>query len=189
MVLPVTNGRMGFMELDAKIEAILFYRAAPCTIAQLAQLLGVSAEEVAKGLDTLSARIATGGTRILRVGESAELVTAPECDEVLRALDKQEVAGSIGKAGAETLAIVLYRGPLTRAEIDYIRGVNSNFVLRNLQARGLVEAKQDQKTKKRLFSPTTDLLAHLGVTSRRDLPEYSEITSALAAYEQQAADA
>lgn len=180
---------MGRMELDAKIEAILFYKAAPCTITQLAQLLGASHEEVRKGLDALQARIARGGTRLLRAGESAELVTAPEYDEVLRALDKKESARSIGKAGAETLAIVLYRGPLSRAEIDYIRGVNSNFILRTLQAKGLVEAKQDQKTKKRLFSPTTNLLAHLGVTSRRDLPEYSEITNALAAYEQRAADA
>jgi segregation and condensation protein B len=78
---------------------------------------------------------------------------------------------------------VLYKGPITRAEIDYIRGVNSNFILRNLQVRGLVE-KIDNPADQRsyLYKPTFQLLEFMGVTRLEDLPEYAGTTDQLASF-------
>ena len=74
------------------------------------------------------------------------------------------MSSEIGKAGLETLAIVLYNGPVSRREIDYIRGVNSSFILRNLCVRGLVEREADSKDQKIFkYRSSLNLLAHLGI--------------------------
>jgi segregation and condensation protein B len=76
-------------------------------------------------------------------------------------------------AGLETLSIVLYLGPVSRSEIDYIRGVNSNFILRNLLMRGLVERIEHETDKRSLkYRPTFELLSFLGIGSVEELPEY-----------------
>lgn len=102
---------------------------------------------------------------------------------------KDELSADIGKAGAETLAIVLYRGPLSRIEIDRIRGVNSTFILRNLLIRGLVE-RRPHPTDSRSFNYaiTPSLLQHLGITSRESLPEFAEVMNSLDVFEKQHSD-
>jgi segregation and condensation protein B len=82
----------------------------------------------------------------------------------------------LGKAGLETLAIILYQGPISRADIDYIRGVNSQFIVRNLLIRGLIE-RVDNPTDARsfLYKTTLDLLSHLGISKIQDLPEYDQV--------------
>ncbi|MBI2099909.1 MAG: SMC-Scp complex subunit ScpB, partial [Candidatus Vogelbacteria bacterium] len=78
------------------------------------------------------------------------------------------------------LTIVLYKGPLTRAEIDYIRGVNSSFILRHLSIRGLVERIPNPKDARSfLYRPTFDLFQHLGLSKIEELPEYGELISQL----------
>jgi segregation and condensation protein B len=101
-------------------------------------------------------------------------------------LKKEELRGDIGKAGAETLAIILYRGPLSRIEIDRIRGVNSTFILRNLLVRGLIE-RRDHPTDSRSFTYaiTPTLLNHLGISHREALPEFDVIMNALDSFEKQ----
>ncbi len=89
----------------------------------------------------------------------------------------------IGKAGAETLSIVLYKGPISRSEIDRIRGVNSSFILRNLLIRGLVEREVVKNNA--LFSITPSLLAHLGISNKTELPNYAQVLDELEKFEQQ----
>ena len=67
------------------------------------------------------------------------LGTAPQMSATVETLTKEELMKDLGKAGLETISIILYKGPISRAEIDYIRGVQSNFILRNLLVRGLIE--------------------------------------------------
>ena len=82
------------------------------------------------------------------------------------------------------LGIVLYRGPSTRAQIDYIRGVNTSSTLRNLLARGLLErVGNPDDAREYLYRPTALLLAHLGISARQELPEYGSITAELASFE------
>jgi segregation and condensation protein B len=87
----------------------------------------------------------------------------------------------LGKAGLETLTIILYKHPIKRSEIDYIRGVNSSFILRNLLIRGLIERLTEKEGLGRgyLYKPTLELLSHLGVSKIENLPESASITSEL----------
>ena len=90
----------------------------------------------------------------------------------------------LGKAGSETLAVVLYRGPVSRADIDYIRGVNCAFILRNLQVRGLVQRISNPKNARSfLYEATPDLLKHLGVTEITSLPDYQAMRDELEKFE------
>ena len=97
---------------------------------------------------------------------------------------EKELSREIGEAGLEVLAIVLYRGPSTRSQIDYIRGVNTSSTVRTLLARGLIErASNPNDSREYLYRPTTELLAHLGVSGVTDLPDCATISSELAAFE------
>jgi len=88
------------------------------------------------------------------------------------------------------LAIVLYRGPSTRAQIDYIRGVNTSWTIRNLLTRGLLERTGNPEDgREYLYRPTVELLAHLGVRDYAELPNREEITAELKAFESRPADA
>jgi segregation and condensation protein B len=172
------------MELDARIEAILFYKTEPLTYDGLASMLGADSDALAEGITALEMRLRGGGTRIICTDTTVQLVTAPEYAELIETMRKEEVKGDIGKAGAETLAIILYRGPLSRAEVDRIRGVNSTFIIRNLLVRGLIERRDaDGNARSFLYAPTPELYAQLGITKREKLPDFSEVLNALDTFE------
>lgn len=172
------------LDLSAMIEGILFYKSEPVKKSALASILGVSAEDIETALALLAERLRSGGTRLVLTDTMAELVTAQELSDLIQSLRKDELKSDIGKAGAETLSIVLYRGPLTRAEIDRIRGVNSTFIVRNLLVRGLIE-RRDHPTDSRSFvyAATPMLLNHLGITRREELPDFSAVMDALDVFE------
>jgi segregation and condensation protein B len=168
------------MELDKQIEAILFFKGEPCEVAELCTLLAITAETVEAALSKLSSDLTGRGIALVTVGSKVELRTSAEASKIIENIRKDELSRDLGKAGSETLAIVLYKGRVTRAEIDYIRGVNSTFILRNLMIRGLVEREQnptDQRTY--VYSPTLELLAFLGVSTREELPKWSEVQNEL----------
>jgi segregation and condensation protein B len=110
------------------------------------------------------------------------LGTAPEASALIEQLTREELSKDLGKAGLETLSIIVYKSPITRADLDYIRGVNSSFILRNLQIRGLVEKiTNPADARSFLYRPTFELLQHLGVTRVEDLPEYGTLVDQLTA--------
>ena len=169
------------MDITVQLEGVLFYKAAPMKKAALAKLLGASDGEIETGLQTLAKRLEAGATRLLLTDTEAELVTAAELDELIESIRKDDLKRDIGKAGAETLAIILYRGPVTRSDIDRIRGVNSSFILRNLLVRGLIERSGDGRAVQ--YKVTPALLAHLGVSEKSALPGYEEVMNTLDVYE------
>lgn len=177
------------MELAQRIEALLFYRGEPVQLADLVRMLGCTAEEVQAAIAMLSASLSGRGVRLLIAGDRVSLVTAPELAHLIETLRKEELKRDIGKAGAETLAIVLYKGSVTRADIDYIRGVNSSFILRNLMMRGLVTRKEHEKDARTFaYISTPELFEQLGITKREDLPEYGAILARLDAFEKERSD-
>lgn len=177
------------MELAGRIEAILFYKGEPVLLADLVRMVGASVEEVRAALDALTTSLSGRGVRLLIAGEQVSLVTAPELAPLIETLRKEELKRDIGKAGAETLAIVLYKGPVTRADIDYIRGVNSSFILRNLMIRGLITRKEREKDARTFaYVSSPDLFEQLGITKREDLPEYGAILARLDAFEKERSD-
>lgn len=169
------------MELSQKIEGLLFYKAAPMKLAQLQKVFEVDETAIQSALEELRARFADGAIRLALTETEVQLVTAPELDELVESVRKDDLKRDIGKAGAETLAIVLYKGPISRVEIDRIRGVNSAFILRNLMVRGLVERGTDAKS--HTFSITPTLLSHLGITHKTELSNYATVLDQLEKFE------
>jgi segregation and condensation protein B len=172
------------MSLDSQIEAVLFYKTEPYRKDALAAFFEVSLEEADAGLQILAERLKIGGTRLIMTDTTVQLTTAPEYSALIEQLKKDELSSDIGKAGAETLAIITYRGPLSRAEIDKIRGVNSTFIIRNLLVRGLIE-RRDHPSDSRsfMYAVTPMLLSHLGVTTREELPDFESVMNAVDSFE------
>lgn len=165
------------MQLDVLLEGVLFYTGTPMKKAKLAGLFDVSETDIDTAADTLRLRLQTGGIRLQTTDTELQLVTAPELSAVINEIRKGELSQDIGKAGAETLAIILYREPISRAEIDRIRGVNSAFILRNLMTRGLIERQTSKNSHQ--FRITPALLQHLGVTHKHELPQFGEFMTAI----------
>ena len=159
--------------LESKIEAVLFFRNEPVSFAELSKLLGVSVGEVKKAVENLQDFYRERGIVVVSDGEVVSFGTHPAQSDLIEKLQKEEFSRELGRAGLETLAVIAYRGPISRREIDQIRGVNSGFILRNLLIRGLIE-RTESITGERSFTykPTLKLLQYLGVTKRDELPEY-----------------
>jgi segregation and condensation protein B len=168
------------MSLEVMIEAILFWKAEPISVKKLAETCARGEGEINDALNVLENTLDNRGVRLVRKNDEVMLGTAPEVSEFIEKLTKEELSRDLGKAGLETLSIVLYKGPITRAEIDYIRGVNSSFILRNLQIRDLVEKIIDPSDARRfLYRPSFNLLQHLGISKVEDLPEYGSLETQL----------
>lgn len=159
--------------LEQKIEAVLLFKNEPVTIRELSKLLDVAPEEITASLNSLISFYKDRGIVIVSNGEEVSLGTHPTLSALIEEIQKEELSRDIGRAGLETLAIVLYKGPVSRREIDYIRGVNSGFILRNLLIRGLVERTELPGERSYSYKPTLKLLEHLGVQRKEDLPEFS----------------
>jgi segregation and condensation protein B len=166
------------MNLDIQIEALLFYKATPQKKKNICKLFDVSDEILDESLMQLKNRLKTGATRLIETETEMQIVTAPELAEFVESLRKQELSSDIGKAGAETLAIILYREPISRIEIDRIRGVNSSFILRNLLIRGLV-IRESVSGQGFQFRTSPKLLQHLGVERKQELPRFAEFMNAI----------
>ncbi|MDO8510443.1 MAG: SMC-Scp complex subunit ScpB [bacterium] len=176
------------MTTDQAIEAILFFKAEPVRLDDLRKILGTDLPSVKQALESLEKSLASRGIRLMSNGEEVTLVTAPEVSELIEKLSKEELSRELSRAALETLSIILYKNPIARKEIDFIRGVNSHFILRSLLIKGLVEKTADEKDQRvTLYKPTLDLFAHLGITRAEDLPLYGRIQSELVAFENQSA--
>lgn len=171
-------------DLSHKIEALLFSEGGALPKKKIAQLLEATLVQVEEALTVLKARLTGGITLVVSETEAALVVSAESAPAVQKAFER-ELGREIGDAGLEVIAIVLYRGPSTRSQIDYIRGVNTASTIRTLAARGLLErAANPNDAREYLYRPTVELLSHLGVRSAQELPEYAKIASELAAFEE-----
>ncbi len=181
------NGAMNdALPLADRIEALLFSEGGSLTIKKLVQLLGCSEDELKDGIVRLEQKRAGSGIAVVKTDTEIALVVSPAAAQTIEKAFEREVGKEIGDAGLEVLAIILYRGPSTRSQIDYIRGVNTSSTIRALAARGLLERiANPSDAREYLYRPTTELIAYLGVTEATSLPEYVTITSELAAFEEQ----
>lgn len=172
--------------LDAHIEALLFAMGGPMRIAALARVLGCKEQDIRSALDTLAARLKGGGLALTQTQDTVALTTNDLTSPTVAQSRKENLEGDLGQAALEVLAVLLYRGPATRARIDHIRGVNSASTIRTLLSRGMIErAKNKEDAREFLYHPTTELLAHLGVSNTKELPDFDAIEQELTAFESQ----
>jgi len=159
-----------------KIESLLFYRNEPVRYSWLAKKLGLTEGEIKQLVHAMLSFYENRGIALVCTEEAVALMTSESSSELLQEITKSGEERELSKQALETLAIILYRGRITKSEIDYIRGVNSVFILRNLLIRGLVSKKQNLLDKRAPFYiPTHDLFSFLGITSSEELPERNEV--------------
>ena len=171
--------------LAKEIESILFFKNEPVKIKWLETTLKKSQEEVSEALIELKSALSGRGIVLMELDDKVALRSAPEYSETLSRLRKEELSRDLGKAGLETLSIILYRSPITRAEVDYIRGVNSTFIIRNLLVRGLIEKVSNPKDARSfLYQPTFSLLSLLGISNITELPEYEDVRKEIDQFEE-----
>jgi len=165
------------MKLAPKIESILFVTSKPITIKKLASALGVSEKEVEKEMPVIMEgyNVPESGVHILKKGKEYQMMSSPDNAQVVQEYLQDETTGELTRPSLETLAIIAYRGPLTKPEIEQIRGVNCSLILRNLMTRGLVEVIEDEERGVPVYSITFDFMRFLGVSSLSELPEYDKL--------------
>lgn len=173
------------MNLESKIEAILFWKGEPMTLKKLVEILGVSLSEISEAINNLKSNLTVRGLVLLEKDGEVTLGTNPELGQLIENLRKEELNKALSKASLETLSIILYKNGASRAFIDYVRGVNSNFTLRALSMRGLVEKINDPQDLRRfIYKPTFELMSYMGVTKIEELPDYENIKRTLSEAEQ-----
>src|SRR3989344_9425524 len=119
------------MELPSALEAILFWKGEPIAIKRLAEILEKTHDDIEVAAKTLEINLKNRGLTLIRKDDELMLGTAPGMSTIIESLTKEELVRDLGKAGLETLSIIIYRGPVSRSDVDYIRGVNSQFIIRN----------------------------------------------------------
>lgn len=157
--------------LPKTIEAILFATGEPQSFTDLARILSVDSSEISLAIDELLKQYdESRGITLLSLNETVSLVTKPELSDVLEAIRKEELTKELTKASAETLAIIAYEPGISKAQIEFIRGVTVSYSIRSLMMRGLIESKGQGRAVG--YYPTLDLLRHFGITTLTELPQY-----------------
>lgn len=165
--------------LRTKIESILFIAAKPLSVAKLAELCGSERDKVAKAVEEMAREYDAPerGIRILFQGQNVQMATAPDAAKLVADYIKDETTGELTKPSLETLTIIAYRSPISKAEIEQIRGVNCSLILRNLMMRGLVEAKGEPGLPTTEYHVTMEFVRFLGISKLEDLPDYDKLRS------------
>lgn len=177
------NGRISEAESVAGLvtaaESLLFVSGRPLEYTELRKLLDVNDTRLASVLDTLAEQLESQGRgiRLQRLESQVQLVTAPENARYIAALLGLPMTAKLTTAAMETLAVISYRQPMTRAQIEAVRGVNSDRALASLIQHGLVAEVGRAPTVGRpaLFATTPEFLQQFGLTSLTELPHVDQV--------------
>lgn len=165
---------------QAGLEALLFISGEPVSAPRLATLLGIDRAVLNQEVIALKQRYEENvhsGLMLIEHDGKIELATKPAGATLIESLTKSTLQESLSKAALEVLSIIAYRGPIARAEIEAIRGVNCSYTLRALLLRGLIgrEGNPDD-ARGYVYRPTFAFLEHMGVSGVEDLPDYQALS-------------
>ncbi len=166
------------MNIKSQIESLLFTAGHPVAVKKLTEVLELTEDDILSSLKTLSDEYEKNkrGLRLVFFDGKVQLVASPESTEIVKKLVKSDFEEDLSQAALETLAIISYRGPISRVEIENWRGVNCSFILQSLAIRGLIERKNNpQDGRSYIYNITFDFLKHLGLTKLEELPNYNEL--------------
>lgn len=173
---------------QASLEALLFIHGEPLSYKKIGTVLGIPPDEIEQFIEGYKRSLeASGrGLQLIADREKAQLTTRPEFNTILEDFVKEEITEDLTPASLEALSIVTYLGPISRAKLEYLRGVNSIIILRSLMIRGLVERFPDPEHPSGfLYQTTFDLMKHLGITDKKDLPEFGAFQELLKVFDEQ----
>ncbi len=160
------------LALSAQIEALLFVAVEPVSIGQLVEVFGFTTKTIERALAELSKVLESRGLRLQTHSGRVQLTTAPETAEAIEQFLGLEATSRLSRAALEALAIIAYQQPVTRPQVDAVRGVNSDGVMKSLLAKGLIQegGRAEGPGRPILYSTTTEFLQHFGLGSLKDLP-------------------
>lgn len=165
------------MSLTRNLESLLLVATRPLSLKKLADQTGVTAGDIAKAIGELKQKYNhdDSGIQILAHGSTVQFVTSPMASKLVTEYLKEEQAGELTRPALETLTIVAYRGPISKIQLDTIRGVNCSLILRNLMIKGLIEAKTAKDRFQTTYTVTSDFVRFLGLTDITQLPDYEQL--------------
>ena len=165
--------------LHQQIESLLFIAGKPLSYKKIAETVDVQVNvpDIKKAVEELSElyKKQNRGLQIAVIDDKAQMVTHKDTASVAQKFSKEEMQGELSKPSIETLTIIAYRGPVSKLELERIRGINCSLILRNLMLRGLVSEKKDAKKHEIYYSVTLEFLKHLGAGAVTDLPDYEKL--------------
>lgn len=165
------------MKTESFLESLLFTSGHPVSVKKLSEILELSESDILNSLKTLSDEYEKNerGLRLVFFDDKVQLVASPYSVEAVKKLVKSDFEEDLSQAALETLAIISYRGPISRAEIENLRGVNCSFILQSLAIRGLIEKKNNPENgRSYIYNVTFDFLKHLGLSRIEDLPNFKK---------------
>lgn len=167
-------------KLTSQIHSLLFVSSKPVSIKQLAKFTNTSEAEIITALGELKEYTTGSGVVLLDSGSTYQLATASENTNTVTDFLNSDLREQLTDATAEVLAIIAYRQPISKVEIESIRGVNSQYSIRTLLMRGLIEkVSNPQDGRSNYYQITTEFLQQLGLSSIHDLPSFEELTAAI----------
>jgi segregation and condensation protein B len=168
--------------MKTKIESLLFISHKPLTVKAIVTALNkdgekVTAEQVVEAITELKGKYNTeeSGVNVIEAGNEIQMVTSPATASLVKTYLKDDMTGELTPASLETLTVIAYRGPISKPELEQIRGVNCSLIIRNLLIRGLITSEENKENVQTYFSVTVDFLKHLGYTTVSELPEYEKL--------------
>ena len=167
-------------DIVAILESVLFMYGREISFARISELLELSEDESVDAIAKLQKEYEgrdSCGLHIIVQDEQVQMVTHPDSATIIEQITKKELEGPLTPVASEVLAIIAYRGPISKIDVEAIRGVNCAFTLRNLLRRGLIErALSDDSRHLQQYKTTIDFLRVLGIDSVNELPEYEELS-------------
>lgn len=161
----------------SQIESILFVASKPLSFKTIATAVGISEGDAREAVEALVQEYnrEDSGIHILVHEGEAQMGTNPSCADAVDQFVRDDISGELTKAQLETLTVIAYQGPITRPEIERIRGVNCAVILRNLSVRGLIQETEDGASFGATYALSFDALRHLGISRADALPEYESL--------------
>ncbi|MFA5871222.1 MAG: SMC-Scp complex subunit ScpB [Parcubacteria group bacterium] len=164
--------------LKSIIESLLFVSGEPLKLNRLAKICSASKAEIQNATDQLKHEYEDrlGGLMLMESEDSLQLVSASRNSAYVRKLVDSELNTDLSRAALEVLSIIAYRGPITRSQVEAIRGVNCSYVLRSLLLRGLVEREETNDIRRYVYKTSFDFLKVLGISNSSQLPDWDELS-------------
>ena len=164
-------------KLSSQLEAILLVANKPVSLKELSAAVGEKPVTIEAALAGLSAEYEQSerGWRLLSAGHNYQLASAGEHAALIKDFLKSEANGELSQPSLEALTIIAYRGPVSKIELEQIRGVNCSLIIRNLLLRGLIEEIFDKQKNENYYQTTLDFVRFLGLNSVSELPDYESL--------------
>lgn len=171
---------MELLKIKSQILSILFVSSKPVTIKKLVEVLEIDENQIKQAIASLVSENQNSGVIALAHNNKLQLASNPDNSSVVKKFLSLELREKLTDTALETLAIILYKQPISKAEIENIRGVNSQYILRQLLIRGLIEKIQSPSDKRmQLYKTALEFMQHLGIKDMKELPDFEELTKAV----------